>query len=144
MLNRDKRCAILITSSYTAQLLIPGIASYSATKAAVSNYGECLNFELERNVDVTVWEPAYVNSKIHLLPPRKTITLDADVAVADVLRDLGKQRSTAGSLIFEWMPKSRAGFAKILLKRITAKQDVINQRMAENEKKVENERKKIN
>ena len=144
MLNRDKRCAILITSSIAAQTLMPGIASYSATKAAVSNYGECLNFELERNVDVTVWEPGYVNSNIHLAPPPKTITLDADVAVADVLRDLGKQRSTTGSLIFEWLPKSRAGFTKNLHKQITAKQDVINHRMAEKEKKVEQERQKIN
>ena len=69
---------------------MPGIASYSASKAAVSNYGECLSFELERNVDVTVWEPGFVVSNIHLAPPPKTVTLNADVAVADVLRDLGK------------------------------------------------------
>ena len=71
-------------------ILLPGIASYSATKAAVSNYGECLNFELERNVDVTVWEPGFVQSNIHLTPPPNTITLDAEVAVADVLKDLGR------------------------------------------------------
>ena len=140
MLNRDKRCSILITSSYTAAVLCPGMASYSATKAAVSNYGECLNFELERNVDVTVWEPGYVQSNIHLAPPPKTITLDAETAVADALKDLGKQRSTAGSLLFEMMPKSRSGFTKNMHKQITSKQDVINQRMAEKEKKVEQER----
>ena len=141
MLNRDKRCAILITSSLGAHYLWPGKASYSATKAAVSNYGECLNFELERNVDVTVWEPGYIVSNIHFIRlPGRFITLDTDVAVADVLKDLGKQRSTAGSLSFTWVPKSRAGFTKNLGKEITEKQDVINQVMAEKEKKVEQER----
>ena len=124
-------------------MLLPGIASYSATKAAVSSYGECLNFELERNVDVTVWEPGYVESNIHLAPPPKTLTLGADVAVADVLRDLGKHRKTAGSLIFEWMPRG-ASFTKNMHKQITDKQDKINQLMAEKDKKVEQERKKIN
>ena len=100
-------------------ILFPGIASYSATKAAVSNYGECLNFELERNVDVTVWEPGFIKSNMLLAPLPKIGIQDAEVAVADVLRDLGRQRSTAGSLGFALLPKFRSGFTKNMHKQIT-------------------------
>ena len=107
LMKRDQRCAVLITSSLAAGILLPGISSYSATKAAVSNFGESLYFELAKNVDVTVWEPGYVHSNIHLEEPPSLLTLSAENAVSDVLKDLGKKRTTKGSLTFEWLPVSR-------------------------------------
>ena len=60
LLSRDKRGAVLLTSSITATMQMPGIAAYSATKAAVSNFGEAIHYELKRKVDVTVWEPGFI------------------------------------------------------------------------------------
>ena len=130
LMNRDQRCAVLITSSLAAGTLMPGITSYCATKAAISNFGESLNFELSKNVDVTVWEPGYVHSNIHLEKPPSLLTLSAEDAVADVLKDLGKKRTTKGSLVFEWLPVSKSEmFAKQLLGDITSKRDKLNEAM---------------
>ena len=50
-------------------MIAPGFASYAATKHAVSCFGEAMFFELKRNIDVTVWEPGYIESNIHLEAP---------------------------------------------------------------------------
>ena len=39
LLNRDKRTAVLITSSMANEMVMPGAQSYSATKAMTSNFG---------------------------------------------------------------------------------------------------------
>ena len=62
LLNRDKRCALLFTSSIIADKILPCNSSYSASKACVTNWGESMYFELRSNVDVTVWEPALIKS----------------------------------------------------------------------------------
>ena len=57
LLSRDRRSALMATSSILARTSIPGLASYSATKAMTSNFMEALNYELRHKIDVTVWEP---------------------------------------------------------------------------------------
>ena len=47
MLERDQRCAILITSSIAAQGCFPCNASYSGTKRMVTMWGESLFYELK-------------------------------------------------------------------------------------------------
>ena len=78
-----------------------GSASYSSSKALVSNFCEAVQFELKKNVDVTVWTPGSVSSKIHVIIGESSIyTVRTEKAVADVLRQFGKVRSTMGSLYF--------------------------------------------
>lgn len=64
LLSRDKRCAVLITSSIAAHSRMAGVAAYPATKAAVSNFGEAIHYDLQKNVDVTVWEPGFIKTKM--------------------------------------------------------------------------------
>ena len=104
MLARDKRCALLITSSVAARAIFPCNASYSATKCMVSKWGECLHYEMKSNVDVTVWEPGFVESNIHLEKPPAGLTVKTDKAVSDILRYLGKTRKTEASLTFLLSP----------------------------------------
>ena len=78
--------------------LMPCNASYSATKALVSNLGMSLYYELKSNIDVTTWEPGFVESNIHVKPPPASITLKTPKAVSDILKRLGKEMKTGGSL----------------------------------------------
>ena len=98
LLNRDKRCALLFTSSIVADMILPCNASYSAVKACVTNWGESMYFELRSNVDVTVWQPGVTKSNFHIdkSNPRSN-SVPTDVAVSDILRYLGRERKTNGS-----------------------------------------------
>ena len=78
LLSRDKRCAILITSSISASIQMPGIAAYPATKAAVSNFGEAIHYDLQKNVDVTVWEPGFIKTKILVSPTPSSMMLTTE------------------------------------------------------------------
>ena len=46
LLDRDKRVAVLFTSSMASEMLMSGMSSYSATKAMISNYAESVHYEL--------------------------------------------------------------------------------------------------
>ena len=46
LLARGQRSALMVTSSGLANVAMPGIASYSATKAMVSNFTQALHFEV--------------------------------------------------------------------------------------------------
>ena len=67
MLDREKRCGVLVTSSQASDVIMAGSASYSSSKALVSNFCEAVHFELKKNVDVTVWTPGSVSSNIHVI-----------------------------------------------------------------------------
>lgn len=54
-----------------------------------------------KNVDVTVWTPGSVASKIHVIIGESSFyTVRTDRAVAAVFSQFGKVRSTMGSLYF--------------------------------------------
>jgi len=103
-MSRDKRSAVLFTSSTAAHMIFAGNASYSATKAMVSNFGESVYYELRENVDVTVWEPGVIESNFHLARTPGFLTKTGESAVSDILTLLGKERKTYGSLLFSLMP----------------------------------------
>ena len=104
LLDRDKRVAVLFTSSMAAEMLFSGMSNYSATKAMISNYGESVHYELKSNIDVTVWEPGMVYSNFHIKDPPGMMTIEAKKAVYDALNCLGKDRKTRGSLFFTLTP----------------------------------------
>ena len=115
LMERDQRCAVLITSSMAAYLVK---GTYSATKVAVSNFGESIHYELKQNADVLVWEPGYVHSNIHTKAPPGLLTMSTKKAVSDALDKLGKNRKTLGSLLFyfytylSFLTPSTANFAR--------------------------------
>ena len=82
-MKRDKRSAVLITSSAAANMVFAGAQTYSATKAMVSNFGQSIHYELKANVDVTVWDLGETNTSIHL--KQKASAKTPKAAVADVL-----------------------------------------------------------
>ena len=135
-MSREKRCGVLFTSSAAAHMISPGFASYSATKHAVSCFGEAMFWELKRNIDVTVWEPGYIESNIHLEKPPGLLTLTAKQAVSDIFNKFGI-RKTYGSLIFAMMPTMSADMGGVMKKEVDKKQDFFNQRMEEKEKEAQ-------
>ena len=64
LISRKQRSNILITSSILSYISIPNIASYCATKAMISNFGEALHYEVKEWIDVTIWEPGTTKTKI--------------------------------------------------------------------------------
>ena len=53
---REKRSGLIIVSSGLANVKMPGVASYCATKAMVSAFGTGIHYELKEKIDVLVWE----------------------------------------------------------------------------------------
>ena len=101
LLSREQRSTIMITSSGLANISMPGIAAYCATKAMVSSFGQALHYELRHKIDFTVWEPGPCYSNILKegdMPA--AITLTAEKAVHGVMRQIGRERITFGSYFF--------------------------------------------
>ena len=64
MLQRQKRSAVLNTSSIGGNFISPGISMYSATKRLVNAFSKALAFEVSDKVDVLAVTPAYVATKM--------------------------------------------------------------------------------
>ena len=122
LLARDQRCGVLFTSSIAAHTVNPTFASYAATKHAISCFGEAMHFELKKNVDVTVWEPGFVETNIHLDKPPGCVTLTAKKSVEDILKKFGV-RKTYGSLTFAMMPSGSADMGGLMMKAVEPKQE---------------------
>jgi short-subunit dehydrogenase len=84
-----------------------GGASYSATKAFVANFFESAHYELVDKVDVMVWAPGGVKTKIfadtlgkekadELSKVDKTL-VSTERAVSAMIKDLGKTSYTNGA-----------------------------------------------
>ena len=101
MQQRREKSLILTVSSGLANVTMPGIASYCATKAMVSNFMEAFSFEVRDKIDVTVWEagPCYTNLGNGEQPPA-AITMTAEKAVRGALCQAGRSRNTDGSYFF--------------------------------------------
>lgn len=96
MLAREKRGAIVITSSGLGSVPVPGILAYSAAKSFSSFLGEGLNVELKDKIDVLSFQCGEVKTK--LLGNRggpQVITTDR--ATNGCLRDLGSNSMTYGA-----------------------------------------------
>jgi short-subunit dehydrogenase len=64
LMDRGHRSAVIITSSNNCHMLNPGGASYSSTKAYVSNFWESTFYEVKDKVDVLVFNSGGVKTKI--------------------------------------------------------------------------------
>jgi short-subunit dehydrogenase len=104
---RGQRSALIVTGSIMGKMYNMGGASYSATKAFVSNFFESVHYEVVDKVDVMVWAPGGVATKIFedTLGKEKAAELakvdltmvSTERAVTAMLKDLGKTRYTNGA-----------------------------------------------
>jgi len=102
---RGKKSALMATSSILANLSMPGLASYCATKAFVSNFMESLHFEVRHFLDVTCWEPGPCSTNLFAdgTEPPSFVKLTAEKAVRGLLCQLGRARVTNGNFWFHFM-----------------------------------------
>ena len=101
LLAREQRSAILVTSSVLANISMPGLAAYCATKAMVSNFGQALHFEQRHKIDFTVWEPGPCDTNLFTEErPPKALTLTSKKAVLGIMRQIGRARVSAGNFSF--------------------------------------------
>ncbi len=97
MLKRDKRSALIITSSFLAQKPTPGLVSYSSTKAAVTFFAEALSYEVDDKIDVMGWDCGSVVTKANCFQ-EGGINMSPKQAVDGCFRDIGYERKTWGAL----------------------------------------------
>ena len=107
MLAREKRSAIVVTSSGLGIRPVAGIAAYSASKAYASSFAQALSYETEGKIDVVDWACGEVSTKLmpaaHRHNPR---AISTEAAVKGLLRSIGHDRVTSGARKHEtanWM-----------------------------------------
>ena len=89
MLARNKRSAIMITTSMAAHRPLAGVTTYCATKSMASFLAQGLSYELEGKIDCMSWQPGHVSTKMVNYKDAKGSCVTASQAVEDALRDLG-------------------------------------------------------
>ena len=120
-----------------AHFVEPSAASYAASKSAISCFGEAMHFELKKNVDVTVWEPGYIESSIHLEKPPGFLTLTAKKAVGDAFNKFGV-RKTYGSLAYAMLPHPPADYGDMMVKSAEPKKEMLVEMMNKKEEEAKN------
>ena len=108
MMEREQKSAMVFVSSVLGELVLPGSASYSATKAFVTNLGKCLYYEVKDKVDLMVWTPGRVATNIaanvYDAEKQKQMKnsgfpkpLSCERAVSAMLKDVGHTSSSDGA-----------------------------------------------
>ena len=62
--NRPKKTAIIMTSSTSSLIPLPGLVTYTCTKTFVSFLAQGLFLEMGDKVDVLDWKPCLVDTKL--------------------------------------------------------------------------------
>jgi len=104
MLERKKQdlgsnSAIVVTSSFAANIPMAGFATYSASKRLSSSLAEILYFEMAKynRIDVLSWQCGEVHTKMNKEKPSfKVATVKQ--AVDGVLSDIGLESMTFGCI----------------------------------------------
>ena len=95
MLKREKRSAIVVTSSVYGATYYPGVTTYSCTKTFADFLGQGLNFELKDKIDSMSWQCGTVST--NMLPiPKGGLIISVRDAVKGMLRDIGRESVTHG------------------------------------------------
>ena len=101
MLIREKRSAIVVTSSGMGSAPISGILPYSMSKTFSSFLAEGLNIELKNKVDVLSFQCGEVSTKL-IGNKRNGFSVISTVrATGGCLRDLGTETMTYGSFVHD-------------------------------------------
>ena len=107
LLAREKRSAVLVTSSGLASVPVPGIATYSAAKSFSSYIAEALHIELKDKIDVISFQCGEVHTKLLGAGQKKAFhIITTERATGGSLRDIGSRSMTHGAFAHEfsmWM-----------------------------------------
>ena len=115
MYAREKRSAIVVTSSGLGLLPVAGLTVYAATKAYTSSFAQALSYENENKVDVVDYilgmtdTKFFDKSKASENEKRGPKATPPDVAVKGLMRAIGHDRQTSGCRAHEqssWTIKS--------------------------------------
>lgn len=103
LLNRDKRSAIVITSSVAATLVFPCGVPYCMSKTFVTYLAEGLNYELKDKIDVLSYNPGEVATKLVMREKHQTDAgaISVERASSSCFRDLGYSYYTNGAFRHE-------------------------------------------
>lgn len=107
MMQRPARSAIVITSSIHSYLSTPLSSTYAGTKALERIFGEALHYEARHKIDVLVYTPGFVDTKLLDRVKAKGgvfLMVTPQESVAAMHRDLGKGALSCGAAkhSFKW------------------------------------------
>ena len=94
---KGKKAGILITSSIAARIAVPGVSTYCANKGFATMFGQGIHPELAGKVDVLVYEPGTMATKMLGKGPDFSI-ITPEVGAESSLRHMGMGQLTRGVL----------------------------------------------
>ena len=96
--NRGKKSALIFVSSSGADVPLPFMATYAATKIFNHHFAQCLSYEVyEDGIDVLSLKPMEVQSGIIKTEPSGMSVISASECVSKTLDKLGHDIETRGS-----------------------------------------------
>jgi len=108
-------------SSFSAFTPIPASAAYSASKAALTNYMNAMRLELlNKNIDVTVIHPGFINTNLAPKMDKYPFVIKADAAAKEMVQAIEHKKTNpivpalpwkAVKTLFEIMPDSLISMA---------------------------------
>jgi short-subunit dehydrogenase len=88
---KGKKSGIFITSSIAARIAVPGVTTYCANKGFATMFGQGIQPELAGKVDVLVYEPGTIATKMLGQGPSFT-AITPEMAAECSLRHMGMGR----------------------------------------------------
>ncbi len=110
-MSREKRSAIVVTSSVLGSTPTAGSLTYSCAKTFADFLARGLSYELKSKIDCLSWRAGFVSTNMVKKEPKGWV-ISTTVGVKGMLRDLGKERFSRGvavhdlcmGLVFNYIP----------------------------------------
>ena len=119
MFNQDQNSkhGIINISSYFGTRAVPGVTTYSSSKAFITNLSECLMYELpslkERNFQIVCMNPLFVRTNMVRKWKESSLLVEPDDLVYSSFRKLGRNRLSVKSY-GNWMHSLQAFVLKLI------------------------------
>ena len=98
MLDREKRSAVVVTSSGLGLIPVAGTAVYAASKAYASSFTQALGYELSDRIDFADWPCGEVKTRLYGdYGEKNPRAITATKAVTPLLKQIGHDRITYGN-----------------------------------------------
>ena len=100
---RQNHGHIVVLASVAAFLGLPGMASYSASKAAIASYAQSARFELRKtNIKVTTLYPGFIDTAINQNIASRPFLVTVEAGSRQIARLIERQVSQAAVPAFPW------------------------------------------
>ena len=97
MLAREKRSAVIVTSSGFGMLPVAGTAVYAASKAYASRFTQALAYELSDKIDFVDWPCGEVKTNLYgEMSQKNPRGMTPEQAVTPLLKQIGHDRIAYG------------------------------------------------